>query len=168
MACLNTMTRTLTLSHNTTALDLIDEAGAIAQLDYQDSLLDKDDDSDEFDPDSDDGVVVTVDEHTVAKVISEWSGIPIGKLESNEMDRLQVLEDELSRRVKGQGRAVRGVARAIRRARAGLRDPNRPVASFLFCGPTGTGTFLLATALEFGWNRWDCIVVPCVNNINIG
>jgi ATP-dependent Clp protease ATP-binding subunit ClpA len=126
---------------------LLDEAGAIAQLDYQDSLLDNDDDNDELDTDSD-IIVVTVDEHTVAKVISEWSGIPIGKLETNEMDRLQVLEDELSRRVKGQGRAVRGVARAIRRARAGLRDPNRPVASFLFCGPTGTGTLRVFVGLE--------------------
>lgn len=128
---------------------MLDEAGAIAQLDYQDSLLDNEDDNDELDTDSVD-VVVTVDEHTVAKVISEWSGIPLGKLETNEMDRLQVLEDELSRRVKGQGRAVRGVARAIRRARAGLRDPNRPVASFLFCGPTGTGTLCFCVSLEFG------------------
>ena len=109
----------------------------MAQLDYQDSL---DDDGDEMDQDdSNNPVVVTVDEHTVARVISDWSGIPIGKLETKEMDRLQILEDELGLRVKGQRRAVRGVARAIRRARAGLRDPNRPVASFLFCGPTGTG-----------------------------
>lgn len=123
----------------TAALDLLDEAGAIAQLDYHSSLdFDKEDDYD--DEDDIDDPIVTVDEHTVASVISEWSGIPMGKLETKEMDRLQILEDELGRRVKGQGRAVRGVARAIRRARAGLRDPNRPVASFLFCGPTGTGT----------------------------
>lgn len=113
------------------ALDLLDEAGAIAQLEQS-----------EMDMDSDDPIIVT--EHTMAAVISEWSGIPIGKLEAGEMDRLQTLEYDMSRRVKGQGRAVRGVARAIRRARSGLRDPKRPVASFLFCGPTGTGTSNLA------------------------
>jgi ATP-dependent Clp protease ATP-binding subunit ClpA len=80
-----------------------------------------------------------VTERTMAAVISEWSGVPIGKLEAGEMGRLQSLESDMTLRVKGQGRAVRGVARAIRRARSGLRDPRRPVASFLFCGPTGTG-----------------------------
>jgi ATP-dependent Clp protease ATP-binding subunit ClpC len=113
------------------ALDLLDEAGAIAHLENS-----------EMDTVSDDLVIVT--EHTMAAVISEWSGIPIGKLEAGEMDRLQTLEYDMTRRVKGQGRAVRGVARAIRRARSGLRDPRRPVASFLFCGPTGTGKCDLA------------------------
>ena len=106
------------------ALDLMDEAGALVQLEFAekgktDNMVD--------------GKPV-VDEHIVAEVISEWSGIPIGKLESNEMDRLLALESEMTERVKGQTRAVRGVARAIRRARSGLRDPNRPVASFLFSG----------------------------------
>jgi ATP-dependent Clp protease ATP-binding subunit ClpC len=112
------------------ALDLLDEAGAIAQLEQSEM------DEDEHDP----NVPIMVTEQTMAAVISEWSGIPIGKLEAGEMDRLQTLELDMTRRVKGQGRAVRGVARAIRRARSGLRDPRRPVASFLFCGPTGTGT----------------------------
>lgn len=103
------------------ALDLMDESGAIAHLESG---------GEENAP---------VDEHLVASVISEWSGIPIGKLEINELDRLRSLEDDMMKRVKGQGRAVRGVARAVRRARSGLRDPNRPIASFLFCGPTGTG-----------------------------
>lgn len=80
-----------------------------------------------------------VDEHTVAEVISDWAKIPLGKLESGEMDRLVSLEDDMTQRVKGQGRAIQAVARAVRRARSGLRDPNRPIASFMFCGPTGTG-----------------------------
>jgi ATP-dependent Clp protease ATP-binding subunit ClpC len=125
------------------ALDLLDEAGAIAQLEQSEMEMNMDDDDDDDDDDSGsnsskDPILVT--EHTMASVISEWSGIPIGKLEAGEMDRLQTLEYDMTRRVKGQGRAVRGVARAIRRARSGLRDPRRPVASFLFCGPTGTGT----------------------------
>jgi ATP-dependent Clp protease ATP-binding subunit ClpC len=120
------------------ALDLLDEAGAIAQLEQSEMEMNMDDDEDE----SSNKEPILVTEHTMASVISEWSGIPIGKLEAGEMDRLQTLEYDMSRRVKGQGRAVRGVARAIRRARSGLRDPRRPVASFLFCGPTGTGTLL--------------------------
>lgn len=128
------------------ALDLLDEAGAIVQLEYHDnSNTHNGDDDDENHSDNDDRMIPTVTEHTVATVISEWSGIPLGKLETKEMDRLRALEDEMGRRVKGQGRAVRGVARAIRRARSGLRDPKRPVASFLFCGPTGTGTFVRDT-----------------------
>ena len=96
------------------ALDLMDEAGAVAHLE------------------SDGEESVPVDEHLVAKVISEWSGIPLGKLETNELDRLRSLEEDMMKRVKGQGRAIRGVARAVRRARSGLRDPKRPIASFLF------------------------------------
>ena len=80
-----------------------------------------------------------VDEHTVAEVVSEWANIPVGKLESSEMDRLVELEQDMTKRVKGQGRAIESVARAVRRARSGLRDPQRPIASFMFCGPTGTG-----------------------------
>ena len=77
-----------------------------------------------------------VTEHTVADVVSQWSNVPIGKIESEETDRLMVLESELTERVKGQARAVRSVSRAVRRARSGLRDQSRPIASFMFCGPT--------------------------------
>lgn len=78
-----------------------------------------------------------VTENTMANVIAQWTSIPIGKLESDETERLMVLEDDLTDRVKGQARAVRSVSRAVRRARAGMRDTGRPVASFMFCGPTG-------------------------------
>ena len=80
-----------------------------------------------------------VTEHTVADVVSQWSNVPIGKIESEETDRLMVLESELTQRVKGQARAVRSVSRAVRRARSGLRDQSRPIASFMFCGPTVSG-----------------------------
>lgn len=112
------------------ALDLMDEAGALAQLEFLESGQIEE---------VENRPVPVVTDHVVMEVISEWSGIPMGKLESKEMERLRNLEDEIELRVKGQTRAVRGVARAIRRARSGLRDPKRPVASFLFCGPTGTG-----------------------------
>ena len=78
-----------------------------------------------------------VTENTMSKVIAEWTSIPIGKLVMEETERLMLLEDDLTNRVKGQNRAVRSVSRAVRRARAGMRDTGRPVASFMFCGPTG-------------------------------
>lgn len=118
------------------AIDLMDEAGAIAHLARYSGT---DSDDPEHDDDGYDKNFPIVDEHTVATVVSEWASIPLGKLESSEMDRLVQLEDDLTLRVKGQDRAIRSVARAVRRARSGLRDPNRPIASFMFCGPTGTG-----------------------------
>ena len=84
---------------------------------------------------------------TVANVIAEWTNVPVGKLESDETDRLMILEDELQKRVKGQTRAVRSVSRAVRRARSGMRDTTRPIASFMFCGPTGVGKTELCKTL---------------------
>lgn len=115
----------------------MDEAGAIAHLASYSGPRSATDDEDS---DEDDANVPMVDEHTVATVVSEWASIPLGKLESSEMDRLVQLEDDMRQRVKGQDKAIQSVARAVRRARSGLRDPNRPIASFMFCGPTGTGT----------------------------
>jgi ATP-dependent Clp protease ATP-binding subunit ClpC len=105
------------------AIDLLDEAGALVHMDHAFDMLTVEA-----------GNEPEVTAQTVANVISEWSNIPMGKLESDESDRLMILEDELERRVKGQTRAVRAVARAVRRARSGLRDTSRPVASFMFCG----------------------------------
>jgi ATP-dependent Clp protease ATP-binding subunit ClpC len=143
------------------AIDLMDEAGAIAHLEhYSDGTSDGSDDDYN---DDDDPSLPIVDEHVVATVISEWASIPLGKLESSEMDRLVQLEDEMILRVKGQNRAVQSVARAVRRARSGLRDPNRPLGSFLFCGPTGTGkTELCKTLAEtyFGSEK-DMIRIDC-------
>lgn len=89
---------------------------------------------------SNEPVTGEVTDHTIAKIIHQWTSIPLGQLESAEQDRLVGLELVLRERVKGQSRAIQSVARAIRRARSGLRDMNRPVASFLFCGPTGMFT----------------------------
>ncbi len=108
------------------AIDLMDEAGALVHMETVIGL-------------EEDAPSPQVTEHDVAAILSEWSSIPIGKLESGEMDRLRRLEEDLTARVKGQSRAVKSVARAVRRSRSGLRDTRRPIASFLFCGPTGTG-----------------------------
>ncbi|MDW8066416.1 MAG: AAA family ATPase [Aquificaceae bacterium] len=83
----------------------------------------------------------------VAQVVSEWTGIPVAKLREEEMERLLKLEEELHKRVIDQEHAVVAVSEAIRRARAGLKDPKRPIASFLFLGPTGVGKTELSKAL---------------------
>jgi ATP-dependent Clp protease ATP-binding subunit ClpB len=88
-----------------------------------------------------------VTESDIAEIISKWTGIPISKLVESEKEKLLQLEDELHKRVIGQAEAVTAVADAIQRARAGLADPNRPTASFIFLGPTGVGKTELAKAL---------------------
>ncbi|MEH2106935.1 ATP-dependent chaperone ClpB [Nostoc sp.] len=88
-----------------------------------------------------------VTEADIAEIISKWTGIPISKLVESEKEKLLNLEDELHHRVVGQEEAVTAVADAIQRSRAGLADPNRPIASFIFLGPTGVGKTELAKAL---------------------
>ena len=91
-----------------------------------------------------------VDEEDVAEVVSKWTGVPVARLMEGEMQKLLRLEDVLHERVVGQDDAVRAVANAIRRSRAGLSDPHRPIGSFLFLGPTGVGkTELARTLAEF-------------------
>jgi ATP-dependent Clp protease ATP-binding subunit ClpB len=88
-----------------------------------------------------------VDAEDVADVVSRWTGVPVAKLLEGEVDKLVRMEDLLHTRVVGQDDAVRAVANALRRSRAGLSDPNRPIGSFLFLGPTGVGKTELARAL---------------------
>lgn len=102
------------------AIDLIDEAGSMIKM-------------------REEGETFYVTEDAIEEVISQISGIPLGKLDTGEKARLSNLEQELEKRIKGQSPAVRAVAKSIRRARSGMRDGKRPVASLLFCGPTGVG-----------------------------
>ena len=88
-----------------------------------------------------------VTEAHIAQVVSRWTGIPIDKMLAGEKDRLLQMEQELGKRVVGQAEAVEAVATAVRRARAGLQDPNRPIGSFMFLGPTGVGKTELTKAL---------------------
>ncbi|MFS2180256.1 ATP-dependent chaperone ClpB [Rhizobium pisi] len=89
--------------------------------------------------------VVTPD--NIAHVVSRWTGIPVDRMLEGERDKLLRMEDELAKSVIGQGDAVQAVSRAVRRARAGLQDPNRPIGSFIFLGPTGVGKTELTKAL---------------------
>ena len=88
-----------------------------------------------------------VDEEDIADVVSRWTGVPVSKLLEGEMQKLLHLEEELHERVIGQDEAVQAVSEAVMRARSGLKDPNRPIGSFIFLGPTGVGKTELARAL---------------------
>ena len=88
-----------------------------------------------------------VDEEDVAEVVAKWTGVPVSKMLQGEMQKLVSMEDNLRRRVIGQDEGLQAVANAVRRARAGLQDPNRPVGSFIFLGPTGVGKTETARAL---------------------
>ncbi|MCB0088404.1 MAG: AAA family ATPase, partial [Caldilineaceae bacterium] len=88
-----------------------------------------------------------VDAEEISNVVSKWTGVPVSRLMEGEREKLLRLEDELHKRVVGQDEAVRAVASAIRRSRAGLQDPNRPLGSFIFLGPTGVGKTELARSL---------------------
>jgi len=96
-----------------------------------------------------DGVMLKeeVDEEDVAEVVAKWTGIPVSRMLEGEMQKLVTMEDRLGQRVIGQEEALAAVANAVRRARAGLQDPNRPIGSFVFLGPTGVGKTETARAL---------------------
>ncbi|CAM1626832.1 ATP-dependent chaperone ClpB [Bartonella apis] len=89
----------------------------------------------------------TVTPDHIAQVVSRWTGIPVDSMLEGEREKLLRMEDELAKRVVGQGEAIQAVSRAVRRARAGLQDPNRPIGSFIFLGPTGVGKTELTKAL---------------------
>jgi ATP-dependent Clp protease ATP-binding subunit ClpB len=100
-----------------------------------------------------------VDDEDVAEVVSRWTGIPVSKMLEGERDKLVHMEKRLHRRVIGQDEAVAAVSNAVRRARSGLQDPNRPIGSFIFMGPTGVGKTELAKALaEFIFDSEQAIV----------
>jgi ATP-dependent Clp protease ATP-binding subunit ClpB len=121
---------------------LIEEEHALAELQKTGSMFKEEVDADE-----------------VARIVAKWTGIPVTKLLEGEVDKLLRMEDRLHQRVIGQEDAIHAVANAVRRSRAGLQDPNRPMGSFLFIGPTGVGKTELARALaEFLFDADDAIV----------
>jgi ATP-dependent Clp protease ATP-binding subunit ClpB len=100
-----------------------------------------------------------VDDEDVAEVVAKWTGIPVSKLMEGEVEKLVHMEERLHERVVGQDEAVEAVSNALRRSRAGLQDPNRPIGSFLFIGPTGVGKTELARALaEFMFDSEQAMV----------
>jgi ATP-dependent Clp protease ATP-binding subunit ClpC len=106
-----------------------------------------------------DQTVVAVSAEDIMTVISKWTGIPISKMEEADMVRLLRMEEEIGAGVIGQKEAVSAISKALRRSRADLRDPRRPIGSFIFLGPTGVGKTLLAKALaEFMFNDKDALI----------
>jgi ATP-dependent Clp protease ATP-binding subunit ClpB len=100
-----------------------------------------------------------VDSEDIARVVGSWTGIPVSKLLEGEVEKLLRMEDRLHQRVVGQDEAIQVVSNAVRRARAGLQDPNRPIGSFMFLGPTGVGKTELARALaEFMFDNENAMV----------
>lgn len=100
-----------------------------------------------------------IDDEDIAHVVSKWTGIPVNKLVESEKQKLLTMEDNLHKRLIGQDEAVETVSNAIRRARSGLKDPKRPIGTFLFLGPTGVGKTELAKSLaEFMFNDEDALI----------
>ncbi|MEW5992610.1 MAG: ATP-dependent Clp protease ATP-binding subunit [Chloroflexota bacterium] len=105
------------------------------------------------------GDAPTVDDEEIAQIVAMWTGIPVTRISEAESERLLHMEDALHQRVVGQQEAIEIVARAVRRARAGLKDPKRPIGSFIFLGPTGVGKTELAKALaEFMFGSEDTLI----------
>lgn len=134
------------------AIDLIDEAGSRVHLrssQQQKAVISKPDESLESDLWNSQEIeqLPVVDEEEIAQIVAAWTGIPVTKMTKPESEIILHLEARLHERVIGQNEAVTAVARAVRRARAGIKDPNRPIASFIFSGPTGVGKTELAKAL---------------------
>jgi len=129
------------------------EAGLLqeADADAAEAATAEGDAATEEPPEAGEGILATdvvVTEADVAAVVAKWTGVPVEKVSSDEGARLVALEETLHGRVIGQEEAVVAVAKAVRRARAGLKNPNRPIASFIFCGPTGVGKTELCKALS--------------------
>ncbi len=100
-----------------------------------------------------------ISEDDIAHVVSRWTGVPVTRLEEKETERLMRMEEELARRIVSQTEAIEAIARAIRRSRSGLKDPNRPTGSFIFLGPTGVGKTELAKALaEFLFGNEEALI----------
>jgi len=105
------------------------------------------------------GETPEVDEEEIAQVVAMWTGIPVTRIAAEESERLMQMEDELHHRIVGQQEAIETVSKAVRRARAGLKDPKRPIGSFVFLGPTGVGKTELAKALaEFMFGSEDSLI----------
>ena len=101
----------------------------------------------------------TVDEEVIAEVVSKMTGIPLTRMSTEDQQRLMGMEDELHKRVIGQDTAIKSVSKAVRRSRSGLKDPKRPIGSFVFAGPTGVGKTLLAKALaQFMFGDADALI----------
>ncbi|NMR28921.1 ATP-dependent Clp protease ATP-binding subunit [Crystallibacter degradans] len=141
------------------AIDAQDFEGAASLRDKESKLQDERADKERAWKTGDLDEIAEVDEDLIAEVLANSTGIPVFKLTEEESSRLMHMEDELHKRVIGQDEAIKSISQAIRRTRAGLKDPNRPSGSFIFAGPTGVGKTELAKALaEFLFGEEDALI----------
>ncbi len=141
------------------AIDSQDFEKAAALRDSEKQLLARKSEREKAWKDGDLDVVSEVDDEQIAEVLANWTGIPVFKLTEEETTRLLRMEDELHKRIIGQNQAVKAVSQAIRRTRAGLKDPKRPSGSFIFAGPSGVGKTELTKALaEFLFGDEDALI----------
>ncbi len=141
------------------AIDSQDFEKAAALRDSEKQLLGKKNEREKAWKDGDLDVVSEVDDEQIAEVLANWTGIPVFKLTEEETSRLLKMEDEIHKRIIGQNEAVKAVSKAIRRTRAGLKDPKRPSGSFIFAGPSGVGKTELTKALaEFLFGDEDALI----------
>jgi ATP-dependent Clp protease ATP-binding subunit ClpC len=133
------------------------DVGFAADFDAEKALGESLDDIDlSFEPSGD---TPSVSEEDIAEVVSMWTGIPVRRLATEEKERLLQMEGELHKRVIGQNEAIEAISKAVRRARAGLKDPHRPIGTFIFLGPTGVGKTELAKALaEFMFGSEEALI----------
>ena len=141
------------------AIDSQDFEKAAALRDSEKQLLARKSEREKAWKDGDLDVISEVDDEQIAEVLANWTGIPVFKLTEEETTRLLKMEDELHKRIIGQNQAVKAVSQAIRRTRAGLKDPKRPSGSFIFAGPSGVGKTELTKALaEFLFGDEDALI----------
>jgi len=141
------------------AIDAQDFEKAAALRDTEKQLLARKSEREKAWKDGDLDVISEVDDEQIAEVLANWTGIPVFKLTEEETTRLLKMEDELHKRIIGQNQAVKAVSQAIRRTRAGLKDPKRPSGSFIFAGPSGVGKTELTKALaEFLFGDEDALI----------
>ncbi len=141
------------------AIDSQDFEKAASLRDSEKQLLARKSEREKAWKDGDLDVVSEVDDEQIAEVLANWTGIPVFKLTEEETSRLLRMEDELHKRIIGQDQAVKAVSQAIRRTRAGLKDPKRPSGSFIFAGPSGVGKTELTKALaEFLFGDEDALI----------
>ncbi len=153
------------------AIDLIDEAAArvrLYKIPFASELADKMVDTSDIHPEGIDDIDLDfesttekpkVTEEDISEVVSMWTGIPVRRLATEEKERLLQMEKELHKRIVGQDEAIEAISKAVRRARAGLKDPKRPIGTFIFLGPTGVGkTELAKTLAEFMFGSEEALI----------
>ncbi|MGJ8644191.1 MAG: ATP-dependent Clp protease ATP-binding subunit [Luteolibacter sp.] len=169
-ARIGTMTRPPSIKEAEVSIDEInkDKVAAIAEQDFEKAAALRDDEKNakkeleetlkEWRASSEEKVVV-VDDEDIMAVVSKWTGVPLQRMEQKETEKLLKMEDELKERVIGQNEAVIAISKALRRSRADLKDPKRPIGSFLFLGPTGVGkTYLARNLADFMFGDPEALI----------